>query len=50
MNKVVCIMSLISQIAFTVRRMQLSDTDILKHYKIASSISQVPSCLPLAGE
>jgi len=43
-------MSLLLQITFTVRRMQLWDTDISKHHKIASSISQVSSCLPLAGE
>jgi hypothetical protein len=44
------IMSLKYQIPFTVKRIQLSDTDVSKHYKIASGISQVPSRLPLAGE
>jgi len=49
-EQAICIISLIFQIAFTVRRMQLSDIDISKHHKIAGSISQVSSCLPLARE
>jgi len=43
-------MNLKFQITFTVIRMQLSDTDISKHHKTGSNISQVPSCLPLPGE